>query len=80
MCALVEFLLEFSVLVDGPEYPVSIEALSQAIGEGKKTYSTPPGCRAVLFTRAAAIVISDFAVREEEWKLLLCCLAMFSLT
>lgn len=44
------------------------------------TYSTPPGCNAVLFTRAAAMVISDFAVKEEEWKLLLCCLEMFSLT
>lgn len=44
-------------------------------GAGEKwAHSTPPGCKAVLLTRSAAMVMLDVdAVNEQEWKVLRCC-------
>jgi hypothetical protein len=74
VCLLVKLLLDLSVLGLGPGGGMLVVDLM--LDDYDATYWTPLGWRAVLFTLWETIVAT--LCREVEWKLLLCCFAIWS--
>jgi hypothetical protein len=79
VCSVVELFFQLSMLMARPIIIMRVSdeeerrrrrrrkrRRSRMREERAKTYSTPPGCRAVLFTRWATIVTCD-RINEEEF-------------